>query len=115
MTDFPFPVFSSFIFSSVFLAIFKPLSELFFLKECASILINIFAGITRCDDVAEGIKMALAKSRTQVPIVVRMVGTNSGEGLKILEEWNLATSDTLYEAVQKAVAFGAGGWNGHPG
>lgn len=83
--------------------------------DVRSILINIFAGITRCDDVAEGIKMALAKSRTQVPIVVRMVGTNSGEGLKILEEWNLATSDTLYEAVQKAVAFGAGGWNGHPG
>jgi len=68
-----------------------------------AILFNIFGGITRGDDVAKGIIAGLEQIKTDVPIVIRLVGTNSEEGRKILEEANLKSAETLAEAAQKVV------------
>ena len=68
-----------------------------------AILFNIFGGITRGDDVAKGIIAGLQHIKTEVPIVIRLVGTNSAEGRKILEEANLKSAETLAEAAQKVV------------
>jgi succinyl-CoA synthetase beta subunit len=69
-----------------------------------AILFNIFGGITRCDEVARGILAALAEVKTQVPMVVRLVGTNAEEGRRILADARMVTAETLVEAAQKAVA-----------
>jgi succinyl-CoA synthetase beta subunit len=69
-----------------------------------AVLFNIFGGITRCDEVARGILQALREVPTQVPMVVRLVGTNYEEGRAILAEAKMATAETLAEAAQKAVA-----------
>jgi succinyl-CoA synthetase beta subunit len=72
-----------------------------------AILFNIFGGITRCDEVARGILAALGEIEVNLPMVVRLVGTNEAEGRRLLEEANLAnmaTATTLTEAAQKAVA-----------
>ncbi|MBN9386790.1 MAG: ADP-forming succinate--CoA ligase subunit beta [Chloroflexi bacterium] len=68
-----------------------------------AILFNIFGGITRGDDVAKGIIAGLEQIKTDVPIVIRLVGTNSEEGRKILEDANLKSAETLAEAAQKVV------------
>lgn len=71
-----------------------------------AILINIFGGITRCDDVARGILQALDEVQTDAPMVIRLVGTNQEEGLKIIDDANLPnmqSARTLYEAAQKSV------------
>lgn len=70
---------------------------------CA-ILLNIFGGITRCDEVARGILVALADIKTKVPIVVRLVGTNAEEGRKLLLDAKMITAETLVDAAKKAVA-----------
>jgi len=69
-----------------------------------AVLINIFGGITRCDEVARGILEALREVPTQVPFVVRLVGTNEAEGRRILADAKMGTAATLAEAAQKAVA-----------
>jgi succinyl-CoA synthetase beta subunit len=69
-----------------------------------SILLNIFGGITRCDEVARGILMALEGIQRQVPIVIRLVGTNEEEGRKILAEADLTTAASLREAARLAIA-----------
>ncbi|MEI6043800.1 MAG: ADP-forming succinate--CoA ligase subunit beta [Chloroflexota bacterium] len=69
-----------------------------------AILFNIFGGITRGDDVARGILAGLSEINTDVPIVIRLVGTNSEAGRKILEEANLKSAETLMEAAQEVVA-----------
>jgi len=69
-----------------------------------SILLNIFGGITRCDEVARGILMALAGIQRRVPIVIRLVGTNEEEGRKILAEADLTTAASLNEAAKLAIA-----------
>lgn len=68
-----------------------------------SILINIFGGITRCDDVANGIVMAYEELKPEVPIVVRLTGTNEDRARKILKAVNLEFGDTLDHVVQKAI------------
>ncbi len=68
-----------------------------------SILINIFGGITRCDDVARGLVMALGRSPVDIPVVVRLTGTNESEARSILAEHDLETAGTMDEAVEKAV------------
>jgi succinyl-CoA synthetase beta subunit len=73
-----------------------------------SILINIFGGITRCDQVAEGILAALHETKIMVPLIVRLVGTNSDLGKKILQDQDQITANTLYEAAQLAVASAQG-------
>ena len=71
-----------------------------------AILVNIFAGINRCDWVAEGVIQAMEKLDVQVPVVVRLSGTNVEQGRKILDDSDvkLITADTLAEAAEKAVA-----------
>jgi len=70
------------------------------------VLINIFGGITRCDEVARGIVAALRTLEPSVPMVVRLVGTNEKQGRAILDAsgQRLIVADTLVEAAQKAVS-----------
>ena len=71
-----------------------------------AMLVNIFAGINRCDWVAEGVVQAVRKIDLKIPLVVRLSGTNVNEGRKILKESGLPIimADTLEEAADKAVA-----------
>ena len=68
-----------------------------------TVLINIFGGITRCDEVARGILAALEEIQPEVPMVVRLVGTNEEEGRALLAEADMITASTLAEAARKAV------------
>lgn len=68
-----------------------------------AILFNIFGGITRCDEVAKGILIAMAEVKPKVPMVVRLVGTNAKEGRAMLADANMITAETLADAAQKAV------------
>ncbi|MCK9638679.1 MAG: ADP-forming succinate--CoA ligase subunit beta [Prolixibacteraceae bacterium] len=72
-------------------------------KNVKVVMINIFGGITRCDDVARGLIIALDKIKVDVPIVVRLSGTNSKEGLEILKQANLPIVETMSQAAQKAI------------
>lgn len=72
-------------------------------KNVKSVMINIFGGITRCDDVARGLIQALDQIKTSIPIVVRLSGTNAKEGLEILKSTGLPTVSTMSEAAQKAI------------
>jgi len=69
-----------------------------------AVLFNIFGGITRGDEVARGILSALEQIDTNVPMIVRLAGTNAQEGLALLAEADMMTAATLSEAAQKAVA-----------
>ncbi len=75
-------------------------------ENVEAILVNIFAGINRCDWVAEGVVLAMKKLNVQVPVVVRLSGTNVEEGRKIIanSDASLITADTLAEAAEKSVA-----------
>ena len=68
-----------------------------------AILINIFGGITRCDDVATGIVAAFKELNPTVPVVVRLTGTNEEEAQKILRSVKLPSADTLDNVVKKAI------------
>lgn len=71
-----------------------------------AVLFNIFGGITRGDEVARGILAALNEVAVDLPMVVRLVGTNEEEGRRLLDEANIPnmiTAATLAEAAQKAV------------
>jgi succinyl-CoA synthetase beta subunit len=69
-----------------------------------TVLFNVFGGITRGDEVARGIITALDEIKTNIPMVIRLVGTNAEEGRQILSEAKMITATTLAEAAQKAVA-----------
>ena len=71
-------------------------------------LFNIFGGITRCDVVATGIVHVLEQMKPNVPMVVRLVGTNAEEGRRILEDANLPAATTLDEAARTAVRLAQG-------
>ena len=75
-------------------------------KNVRAILVNVFAGINRCDWVAQGVIQAVREVRVPVPLVVRLAGTNVEEGRRILRESSLAieTADTLSEAADRVVA-----------
>ncbi len=73
-----------------------------------AILFNIFGGITRCDDVARGIITAKAQSDIQLPVVVRLVGTNEAEARELLKETELVAAETMDEAVKKAIDLAKG-------
>ncbi|MFZ2097847.1 MAG: ADP-forming succinate--CoA ligase subunit beta [Anaerolineales bacterium] len=70
---------------------------------CA-VLFNIFGGITRGDEVARGILTALDEVKTNIPMVIRLVGTNAEEGRKMLSDAEMITAETLADAAKKAVA-----------
>ncbi|NIP82116.1 MAG: ADP-forming succinate--CoA ligase subunit beta [Gemmatimonadetes bacterium] len=67
------------------------------------ILFNIFGGITRCDDVANGIVTAMEQMDFDLPLVIRLTGTNEEEGVKILEDAGFSASTSMDEVVQRAV------------
>ncbi len=69
-----------------------------------AVLINIFGGITRGDEVARGILSAIEEVKPDVPMIIRLVGTNAEEGRQILAEADMVTAETLADAAQKAVA-----------
>jgi succinyl-CoA synthetase beta subunit len=69
------------------------------------ILFNIFGGITRTDDVANGIVTATRANPLRVPIVIRLTGTNEEIAVKILQENGFSASSDMDEAVQRAVAL----------
>lgn len=68
-----------------------------------AILFNIFGGITRCDDIANGIVTATQELKPKVPIVVRLVGTNEDKARKILEGIKMPTANSMEEVVKKAI------------
>lgn len=69
------------------------------------VLINIFGGITRCDDVAKGLLEAIGLLKPQLPIVIRLTGTNEAEGRKLLEGTHFTVATTMADAGKKAVAL----------
>jgi len=76
-------------------------------KNVKCVLFNIFGGITRCDEVANGILAAYDEVKPDVPMVIRLQGTNAAEGNKIINDANIPNimgAETLTEAAQKAVA-----------
>ncbi|HEY59111.1 MAG TPA: ADP-forming succinate--CoA ligase subunit beta [Anaerolineae bacterium] len=73
-----------------------------------AILINIFGGITRCDEVAKGILTTLREIKPIFPVVVRLAGTNAKEGLAILNEEKIETAKSLVAAVKRAVELTKG-------
>jgi succinyl-CoA synthetase beta subunit len=77
----------------------------------AAILFNIFGGITRCDEIAKGIIEASGQIEIGVPLVVRLDGTNSEEGLAILAEAdlsNLHQEKTMLDAARRVVELAGG-------
>ena len=72
-------------------------------KNVKVIMINIFGGITRCDDVARGLVTALDQMKVDIPIVIRLSGTNAEEGLRIISEKNLPVVKSLSEAAKEAI------------
>ena len=72
-----------------------------------AILFNIFGGITRCDEVARGILTALEEVKPNVPMIIRLVGTNAEEGRRLLSQAKMITAETLADAAKKAVAAAA--------
>jgi succinyl-CoA synthetase beta subunit len=77
-------------------------------------LVNIFGGITLCDQVAQGIVTALDELDVRLPLVVRLMGTNEAQGQAILERGRraghrLIPAGTLAEAARTVVALAAGG------
>ncbi|HEX7555955.1 MAG TPA: succinate--CoA ligase subunit beta, partial [Leptolinea sp.] len=73
-----------------------------------SVLINIFGGITRCDEVARGILTAKKEVQSDIPIVVRLVGTNAEEGRALLLDTNLTSADSISEAARLSIAVAEG-------
>ena len=74
-------------------------------KNVKAMLVNIFAGINRCDWIAEGVVHAVKKIDLQIPLIVRLSGTHVEQGRKIIAESGLPiiTAETLAEAAEKAV------------
>jgi succinyl-CoA synthetase beta subunit len=73
-----------------------------------AILFNIFGGITRCDDVANGIVEATRQIDIEPPIVIRLTGTNEEEALEILKGAGFSAFTSMDEVVEKAVELAAG-------
>jgi succinyl-CoA synthetase beta subunit len=72
-------------------------------KNVESVMINIFGGITRCDDVARGLVTALDTIETKIPVVIRLSGTNAKEGLEIIKKTGLPVVETMREAAMTAI------------
>ncbi len=74
-------------------------------EHVKAILVNIFGGIMKCDVIAEGIRLALSETTVNVPVVVRLQGTNVEKGREIINNLPLKvyTAETLYEAAELAV------------
>ena len=77
-------------------------------QNVKAILFNIFGGITRTDDVANGIVTEIKQNPLKVPLVIRLTGTNEEIAVKILKENGLSAMTDMDEAVKKAVALATG-------
>ena len=75
--------------------------EIILMKEPKIIFINIFGGITRCDDIANG--LVEIKEKIKIPIVVRMIGTNEDAAKDILKGAGIKTYSSMEECAKKAV------------
>ncbi|HLG05971.1 MAG TPA: ADP-forming succinate--CoA ligase subunit beta [Gemmatimonadales bacterium] len=73
-----------------------------------AILFNIFGGITRTDDVANGIVTAMGRFKVELPVVIRLTGTNETEAVRILEGVGMRALADMDEAVKQAVALARG-------
>jgi succinyl-CoA synthetase beta subunit len=73
-------------------------------EQLKVILINIFGGITRCDDIAQGILWAREKLGITLPIIIRLVGTNEEKGREMLKEWGLIVTRFMTDAIEDAVS-----------
>jgi succinyl-CoA synthetase beta subunit len=69
------------------------------------VLINIFGGITRCDDVAKGLLEAFKQLKTDIPVVIRLTGTNEKEGRAMLQGSSFYVAESMGEATNKAVSM----------
>ncbi|MFL5497320.1 MAG: ADP-forming succinate--CoA ligase subunit beta [Gemmatimonadaceae bacterium] len=78
-------------------------------KNVKAILFNIFGGITRTDDVANGIVTAIKQNPLKVPLVIRLTGTNEEIAVEILKKNGMSAMTDMDEAVKKAVALATGG------
>ncbi len=78
-------------------------------RNVKCILFNIFGGITRCDDVAEGIVQALSQMNIEVPVVVRLTGTNEDLAAEILKRVNIVPTKSMEEGVREAIRVSKGG------
>ena len=79
--------------------------------DVKAVLFNVFGGITRCDEVARGILTALERLDVQVPMVVRLDGTNDVEGRRLLADAappNVHVEDTMLGAAERVVALAGG-------
>lgn len=72
-------------------------------KKVKAVLLNIFGGITRCDDIANGLIEAQKKLAINVPLVIRLIGTRDKEGLHILQSHGLSAFSSLPEAVKEVI------------
>jgi succinyl-CoA synthetase beta subunit len=72
------------------------------------IFINIFGGMTRCNEVAKGIADAVSEIRIKKPVVVRLAGTNEEKGARILEKVGIATFTDPLEAAGRAASLAGG-------
>ena len=80
-------------------------------EKVKSLLVNIFGGITRCDEVANGLLTAVEQTHATLPIVVRLDGTNEEEGRRIIAEKapsNVVVETTMLSAAQRAVELAKG-------
>jgi succinyl-CoA synthetase beta subunit len=77
-------------------------------RHVKAILFNIFGGITRCDDVANGIVTATKSFKVDVPIIIRLTGTNEKEAVAILAGVGMQALTDMDEAVKQAVAAAKG-------
>jgi succinyl-CoA synthetase beta subunit len=78
-------------------------------RNVKAILFNIFGGITRCDDVANGIVEALGNMKIDVPIVVRLTGTNEDAAAEILRKVNIVPVTSMDEGVKEVIKLSKGG------
>jgi succinyl-CoA synthetase beta subunit len=72
-------------------------------EKVKAILFNIFGGITRTDDVANGLVAATRQFKVNVPIVIRLTGTNEAEAIRILNQVGMTALSDMDEAVQRVV------------
>jgi succinyl-CoA synthetase beta subunit len=72
-------------------------------KRVKVILVNIFGGITRCDEVAKGLLSVFEKTPTKLPVVIRLAGTNAAEGLALLKNSGLIVVESICDAAKTCV------------
>lgn len=77
-------------------------------KNVKALLINIFGGITRCDEVAQGMLTVFDELKPNLPVVVRLTGTNAKKGMKLLKKRKFETATTLVDAAKRIIELAGG-------